>query len=148
MTTKPTNPKDMVAVAKAPLHLVPSTLSVYASLAFAEGASKYGAYNWRIAGVSAAVYKSALDRHLAKWWNGEDADAKTGVPHLASALACIGIILDAALCDKLNDDRPPAAPMAALIDGLEEKVAALYEMHADRHPRHWTIADTGTADGY
>ncbi len=95
MSDKPTNPKDALAVSKLPLHLVPDTVKVYAALAFAEGAAKYGGYNWRVAGVRASVYRSALERHLAKWWNGEWADEKTGVPHLASIIACAGILLDA-----------------------------------------------------
>lgn len=138
---KPTNPKDMVAVTKLPLHLVPSTISAYAALAFAEGAAKYGAYNWRAAGVRASVYKSALQRHLEKWWNGEWADPATGVPHLASVIACAGILLDADLVDKLTDDRPPPAPVSGLIDGMGADVRRIYEMFADRDPHHWTIGD-------
>jgi len=138
---KPTNPKDMVAVTKLPLHLVPSTISAYAALAFAEGAAKYGAYNWRVAGVRASVYKSALQRHLEKWWNGEWADPATGVPHLASVIACAGILLDADLVDKLTDDRPPAADVSRLIDGMEADVRRIWEMFADRAPHHWTIGD-------
>ncbi|CAN7314047.1 DUF5664 domain-containing protein [Bosea sp. LjRoot9] len=139
--TKPTNPKDALAVAKLPLHLVPDTIEAYAALAFAEGASKYGAYNWRVAGVLASVYHSALKRHLAKWHNGEEADPKTGVPHLASIIACAGILLDARLCGKLTDDRPPAAPISDLIDGMEADVARVFAMFADRMPKHFTIED-------
>ncbi len=138
---KPTNPKDMVAVTKLPLHLVPSTISAFAALAFAEGAAKYGAYNWRASGVRASVYKSALQRHLEKWWNGEWADPATGVPHLASVIACAGILLDARLVDKLTDDRPPAAPLSEAIDAMEADVRRIYEMFADRAPRHLTIGD-------
>jgi hypothetical protein len=143
MTDKPTNPKDMAAVAKLPLHLVPSTLQIFAALAFAEGASKYGAYNWRAAGVRASVYISAMERHLAKWKNGEECDATTGVSHLASILACAGIILDARLCGKLTDDRPPLAPVSPLIDGLEQEVRRVYDLFADRAPHHHTIGDDG-----
>lgn len=138
---KPTNPKDTVAVTKLPLHLVPSTLPAFASLAFAEGAAKYGAYNWRASGVRASVYKSALQRHLEKWWNGEWADQKTGVPHLASVIACAGIVLDAGLVGKLTDDRPPSAPVSDLIDGMEADVRRIYEMFAAHSPHHWTIGD-------
>lgn len=138
---KATNPKDEIAADKLPLHLVPSTIEAYAALAFAEGALKYGAYNWRVAGVRASVYRAALKRHLDKWWNGEWADAKTGVPHLASVIACAGIILDARLVDKLTDDRPPPAPMAELVEELEPIVKGLREMFADRQPKHWTIGD-------
>lgn len=141
---KPTNPKDALAVAKLPLHLVPDTIELYAALAFAEGASKYGAYNWRVAGVLASVYHSALKRHLASWHNGEEVDPVTGVPHLASVIACAGILLDAQLCGKLTDDRPPPADVAARIRSAEAEVAKIFALFADRAPRHYTIADGGT----
>ena len=136
---KPTNPKDILAVSKLPPHLVPSTMVVYAAMAFTEGAAKYGAYNWRDAGVRASVYISALERHLAKWKNGEDIDPTTRVHHLASALACIGIILDADLCGKLTDDRPIPAPVGVLIDAAEPIVQRLQGMFADRTPLHRTL---------
>lgn len=139
---KPTNPKDALAVAKLPLHLVPDTIEAYAALAFAEGASKYGAYNWRVAGVLASVYHSALKRHLASWHNGEEADPVTGVPHLASVIACAGILLDAELCGKLTDDRPPRAALAEHIRSAEAEVAKVFGLFADRAPRHYTIADS------
>lgn len=139
--TKPTNPKDAIGASKLPLHLVPDTLRLYAAMAFAEGASKYGAYNWRAAGVRASIYKSALERHLAKWWNGEDCDAKTGVPHLASVIACAAIILDADACDKLNDDRPPPVDIAAMCEVFEKTVADVLEMNRDKNPHHWTADD-------
>lgn len=144
--TKPTNPKDALAVSKLPLHLVPDTIEAYAALAFAEGAAKYGAYNWRIAGVLASIYHSAMKRHLASWHNGEEVDPVTGVPHLASVIACAGILLDAQLCRKLIDDRPPAAPVGDRIRAAEAEVAKVLALFADRQPRHFTIADTASAE--
>ena len=138
---KPTNPKDMAATARLPLYLVPDTLKAFAALAFAEGAAKYGAYNWRRAGVLSSVYISAAERHLAAWKNGEEADPKTGVPHLASAIASICIIMDADLCGKLTDDRPPAAPIAQLQRALEDKVGHIQRLFADRNPHHHTMLD-------
>lgn len=145
MTGKPTNPKDAIGAGKLPLHLVPASIKVYAALAFAEGAAKYGAYNWRIAGVRASIYKSALERHLEKWWNGEDADAITGVPHLASVIACAGVILDAQVCDKLNDDRPPLSPLSPAIDRMADDVARILALFADHSPHHCTRADQRAA---
>lgn len=141
MSAKPTNPKDALALAKLPLHLVPDTIAVYAALAFAEGAAKYGQFNWRVAGVRASIYCSALNRHAAKWWNGEWADEKTGVPHLASIIACAGIILDAKLANRLIDDRPPPVPLANEIDRLEAEVKRILALFADRKPKQWTIGD-------
>lgn len=137
----PTNPKDAAATARVPLHLVPGSLPIYAALAFAEGDLKYGGYNWRVAEVRASVYVSALKRHLERYWNGEWADPKTGVPHLASVLACAGIILDARLVGKLTDDRPPPADVSALIEQAEAGMLHLQDVFSDRAPRRWTIGD-------
>lgn len=139
---KATNPKDAIGSTKLPMHLVPDSAKAYLALAFLEGATKYGAYNWRVAGVRTSIYMAAAQRHQAKFWNGEWADPKTKVPHLASAMACMAIVLDAKLVGKLTDDRPPAAPIGELIDGMSENVQHLIEMHKDMNPRHWTIEDT------
>ncbi len=139
--TKPTNPKDIVAMKKLSLGLVPDTCDVEVALAFLEGALKYGRYNWRIAGVSTSVYVDAIKRHLAKFWNGQNRDKKTRVKHLASIIACATIIMDAELCLKLNDDRPPAAPLDELIDEADDIVAHLQELFKDHKPHQYTIKD-------
>lgn len=129
---KETNPKDAIGSKKHPLNIVPDTLNIYAAMAFAEGGAKYSPFNWRVAGIRASVYKAAHDRHMAKWWNGEDCDPETNVPHLASAIACLAIILDANLCGKMNDDRPPYAPIRELIEECEKVVAFVNELHKDK----------------
>lgn len=138
---KPTNPKDAIGSTKLPLNLVPDTVGIYAAMAFAEGASKYGAYNWRAAGVRFSIYMAAMRRHQKKLWNGQWADPKTKVPHLASVIACAGIIADAKLCGKLVDDRPPAADIERLIAEAEEVVAYVLALNADKSPHHWTVED-------
>lgn len=143
-TTKPTNPKDAVGSTKLPLDLVPDTLHLYAATSFAEGASKYGNYNWRVAGVRASIYKAALERHLKKWWNGEDADEVTGVHHLASVIACAAILLDAKVVGKLTDDRPPKAEIAKLITELEGTVKHLYKLHEHINQVHHTEKEHGS----
>jgi Domain of unknown function (DUF5664) len=140
-TPDPTNPKDMIGATKLPLGLVPDTIDVYAAMAFAEGASKYGAFNWRAAGVRFSIYLEALRRHTIKLSNGEWADPRTNVPHLASIIACAGIIADAKLCGKLVDDRPPVADMGSLIEGCEEVAKHVAALNADKTPHHWTIED-------
>lgn len=140
---KQSNPKDIIGSAKLPVGLCPDIIPAMAALSFMEGASKYGRYNWRIAGVRASIYHDALRRHLAKWWNGEDADQKTGVPHLASVIACAGIILDAQLVDKLTDDRPPrAAKLSGVIDSLDSDLAHLRDLFKGHNPKQFTIADS------
>lgn len=146
--TKPSNPKDIIGSRKLDPGLVPDTVVMLAAMAFTEGALKYGRYNWRIAGIRASIYHAALRRHLAKWWNGQEVDPATNVPHLASAMACLAIIADAELYGKLVDDRPPSPNENAMheqIDGAEKSVAWLKQLFAEHSPKQFTIADTRAA---
>ena len=125
------NPKDAIGVTKASLSLFPDTARMLGALAFAEGAAKYGRYNWRIAGVRASVYVDALNRHMSLWFNGEERDGDTGLSHLASALACVAILIDAQAVGKLKDDRPPRAPVRGVLD----MAAAMTQALARKFPR-------------
>jgi len=140
--SKPTNPKDAVGSTKLAMDLVPESAVAEMAMSFLEGALKYGRYNWREKGVRASIYYSAMRRHMSKWLNGEDEDAVTHVSHLASVMACCAIILDAKLLGKLNDDRPPRAPVSDHIDGLQGKIAHLQELFKDENPYQYTIADS------
>lgn len=142
MELKDTNPKDAIGSTKLPLHLFPTTAIALGSLAFLEGALKYGRLNWRKAGVRATVYVDACKRHLDAWLEGEELAPDTKTPHLANALACIAIIIDARAAGKLVDDRNyGGAGYRALVDELTPHVAYLQALFADKHPRHYTIAD-------
>ena len=136
---KPTNPKDRMATSRLDLSLFPQTAIAYGALAMAEGDLKYGGYNWRVASVSANVYIAALFRHVFKWYNGELADPKTRVPHLASAIASIGVLIDAIECKQLNDDRPPKADIAKLLGEFESKVKHLQSIFPNGHRRYQAI---------
>lgn len=148
--TKDTNPKDAIGSTKLPMHLIPGTAKAVMAIAFLEGALKYGKYNWRVAGVRASIYADAMERHLEKWKNGEDCDPDTNVPHLGSIMACAAILIDAAICGKLTDDRPPEAPVSQQIDMLAEHVLYLQDLYADENPHQFTIEDTehGTTDDH
>ncbi|WP_019919080.1 dATP/dGTP diphosphohydrolase domain-containing protein [Methyloversatilis discipulorum] len=145
--TKPTNPKDAIGTNKLPLHLWPTTATALGCVAFAEGMLKYGRTNWRDAGVRASIYVDAAKRHLDAWFEGEEVAPDSGVPHLANALACIAIIVDAKAAGKLHDDRAyNGSGYRALVEQLTPIVAQLREQHAGKTPRHYTIAD-GAPDG-
>lgn len=139
MDKKDTNPKDRVATSRLDLSLFPATATAYGALAMTEGDLKYGGYNYRHNGVKASIYYAAANRHLDKWFNGEWDDAKTGVPHLASVLACIGILIDATECGKLNDDRPPKCNINALLNNMEKKVIHLQKLFPDGPERYQEI---------
>jgi len=140
--TKDTNPKAAVADGKLPLHLWPTTATALGCLAFLDGALKYGRSNWRVAGVRASTYVDAAKRHLDKWFEGEENDIDSELPHLAHALACVAILVDAGAVDKLNDDRMVNGVESEYIDSLSPHVARLRDLHKDRSPKHYTIDDT------
>ncbi len=105
------NPKTVFGLAKAPLHLVPPALVEGAAEAFANGAEKYGPFNWREKQISSSVYYAACLRHLHAWYDRADAGdlaPDSGVHHVKHAVACLAMILDTMGTDLLNDNRPPA----------------------------------------
>lgn len=107
MNTKPTNPKDIVGVTKAPLHYLPSNVLLEVALGLLEGGCKYGSHNYRKAGVRASVYYDATMRHLMGWWEGEDIDPDSGLSHITKAIASLIVLRDAMQNDMWTDDRPP-----------------------------------------
>lgn len=143
--TKPSNPKDVLGAAKLPLHLWPETATLIGAVALLDGALKYGRSNWRAVGVRASIYVDAARRHINAWFEGEDNDPDSGVPHLGHALACIAILIDAQAVRKLVDDRMLTGGYRALVTELTPHVARLKDVHADKAPKHYTIADAETA---
>ena len=141
LTSKPTNPKDAIGSDKLPLHLWPETASATGCLGLLEGALKYGRSNWRETGVRASIYVDALRRHVAAWFEGEDDDPDSGMPHLGHALACLAIIIDAQAAGRLNDDRAYPGGYRQLVEDLTPLVKTAKANHADKDPKHWTIAD-------
>lgn len=109
MTTKPSNPKDAIGSLKPALSTVPCPVLFELGAAMTEGC-KYGRHNYRVIGVRASVYYDAAMRHLMSWWEGQDIDPDSGLPHIVKAMACMAILRDADLTGNLNDDRPPAVP--------------------------------------
>src|SRR5271166_5735695 len=88
-----TNPKDLIGQKKVALNLVPPSSIIYQALAMEDGAKKYGPYNWRSNKVIASIYVAAAMRHLQQWYDGEELASDSQKPHLAHALACLGIIV-------------------------------------------------------
>lgn len=117
------NPKTAVGAVKAPLALVSPVACALEAEAMAEGARKYGAFNFRKSRVPMMTYLHALKRHVDALLDGEDmvpdgfdevtVDGETslvavgGTTHIGNARACLGIIADAQAIGMLDDDRPP-----------------------------------------
>jgi len=117
------NPKRRVGNLKCPTHTVPPSAKLYLGMAMKDGAEKYGAFNWRKEPISATTYMSAMDRHLAAWFDGEDDAEDSGVHHLAHVMASCALILDSMDCGTLVDDRP--------IKGKSAEVLAQYKEETD-----------------
>jgi hypothetical protein len=140
---KDTNPKDSIGIKKLPLHLVSGVVKAYQAVAHYLGNVKYGAWNYRGAPVTASVYASALMRHFDRWWEGEEFDPTDGTPHLANALCCINILIEAKYGGTLVDDRPPSRDLGPLYTEFEAMMAKIREKYADHPtPKHYTIKDT------
>mgnify|MGYP007099646832 CR=1 FL=1 len=144
MTTKETNPKDTIGSDKIPFHLWPETATVLGTMALLDGALKYGRGNWRHDGARASIYYDACRRHLNKWFEGEDLDPDSGLAHMAHALACLAILVDAREQGVLVDDRQYAAfpgRYADLVNDMTPHVKRLKDLYKDCDPKHWNIFD-------
>lgn len=133
---KPTNPKDRAATDRIDLSLFPDTAVVYGALAMTEGDLKYGGFNYRPSGVLASVYVAALRRHLSKWFNGEECDPLTRVPHLASVIGCAAVLVDSIECGVLQDDRPPKCDVSGLSERTKEIVKHLQQLYPNGPQRY------------
>ena len=138
---KQSNPKDLIGSDKLPLLLWPETATILGSLGLLDGALKYGRSNFRAVGVRSSIYYDATRRHLNAWFEGEELDPDSGLPHLAHALACIAIVVDAQAAGKLNDDRMHKGGYRSLVQEMTPHVKRLKELHIGKNPKHYTIAD-------
>ncbi len=136
--TKPTNPKDMMGVMKAPMSTVSAPVMAEVGVAMLEGALKYGRHNYRAVGVRASVYYDATMRHLMDWWEGQDIDPDSGMSHITKAITSLVVLRDSMIQGNWSDDRPPHSP--EFYAELNQKVAALREKYSDRDPVHYTQA--------
>lgn len=138
-TTKHTNPKDAIGAAKPRFW---SGISWHVlrevSIAFYEGALKYGRHNYRPAGVRGSIYFDAAMDHLTKWFEGEEFDMDTlvegpdgqmfALPHISKAICCLIVLRDSQITGNWVDDRPPVtagpeqlAYLKIIKDGLDRK---------------------------
>lgn len=144
MDTKPTNPKDALGSSKTPLWVLPFRVLRGVGMALFEGALKYGAYNWRDAGVRATIYYDAAINHLGDWWEGEDIDSDSGLSHIDKAIASLVVMRDSMYHGNFVDDRPIKAtgeyPMRT-----DPRVAELIDRYPDPVPAH-TEARRGELD--
>lgn len=105
------DPKGPQGAAKVPFAAVPWAVIAEAAVGMGEGATKYGAHNWRTSGgVEAMTYIAGAMRHLVAYATGEDVDAASGLPHVVKAVSSLMVLRDAQINGVCLDNRPPAVP--------------------------------------
>lgn len=134
---KESNPKDLVGMRKVPFHVIPAEVTAEVGLAMLEGACKYGSHNYRTVGVRASVYYDAALRHLTSFWEGQDVDPESGLPHIVKCLACLYVLRDSQRMGNWVDDRPPVIPSKDnWISELNNLAASLIEKYPEPKPAH------------
>ena len=137
---KPSNPKDIVGIHKAPMSTVSAAVLAEVGVAMLEGAAKYGRHNYRAVGVRSSVYYDGTMRHLMDWWEGTDIDPDSGMHHITKAITSLIVLRDAMIQGMCTDDRPPRS--REFYAELNRRAAAILDKHADKAPRHYTIEDS------
>jgi hypothetical protein len=117
------NPKDRLGMKKVPMTLLPAVGRILGAMAMADGARKYGPYNWRTKKVRMSIYLDAIERHLAALFDGEDFAPDSKVHHLGHVIACASIIADAASIGQLVDDRPTKGNAANALEAYARKLS-------------------------
>ena len=122
------NPKDLIGRRKVSITKLPPVAMLHGAAAMADGAAKYGAYNWRDKPVLASIYVDACLRHLEAWFDGEEEAGDSKVHHLGHAIGCLAVLLDAQETGNLIDDRPITKTVrgtfARVLARLNRKLAA------------------------
>ena len=96
---------------------------------------KYGRHNYRRIGVRASVYYDAALRHLMAFWEGEDIDPDSGLPHIVKAIATMVVLRDGQINELWEDDRPPALP-SGWIDELNARAGEIIDRYPDAPEPH------------
>lgn len=132
---KDTNPKDAIGVSKVPFSTIPGPVMAEVGLAMMEGGLKYGRHNFRVSGVRASVYYDAAIRHLMAFYEGQDIDPDSKLPHIVKVIACMAVLRDSQIQGNWVDDRPPKSPDGWL-ETLNARAKELLVMYPDPVPAH------------
>lgn len=81
---------------KLPMDLIPWRAIERIAAVLEYGARKYAPENWRKVPDPRRRYFAAGMRHLVAWWQGQENDPESGLPHLAHAGACLLFLLEVA----------------------------------------------------
>lgn len=116
------NPKDKIGKTKLAIGLLPSTGVLWGAAACADGAKKYGAYNWRPDKITYTVYLDAMLRHIYCLLDGENKAEDSGHHHLGHIIATASILADAVRNKGVIDDRPYHGHASEIMEEYHVKV--------------------------
>jgi hypothetical protein len=88
--------------------LIPTDSLDYLARMYGAGAAKYEDRNWE-KGYNWSLSYAALMRHAVAFWDGEDDDAETKLPHMASVAFHAFALMHYATSHPELDDRPTNA---------------------------------------
>lgn len=145
--TLPPNPKQAAGDRKPPLGLVPPSAIVAMAEAMADGAAKYGAYNWRDLPVEVMTYLHANLRHVAAFLDGEECAPDSGRHHLAHAMASLAIVYDAIQCGCAIDNRPKPGAAGRLIEAAAAREDTRYVAGEALARKTWIVKASTSAGG-
>lgn len=89
---------------KAQFHLTPFIAMEGAGRVLAFGAKKYEDHNWRKGMDWSRMFDAAM-RHMVQFWQGQDNDPETGLPHINHALVCLMFLSEYQATETGTDDR-------------------------------------------
>ena len=121
-----TNPKKQFGDSKAPFNFYPVSAVAEMALVMAQGAHKYGSFNFRETVIDTDTYTGAINRHFALWQDGEDDDPEGGL-HLAAIMACCSLIIDAQKTGRLKDVRSKTGTVRPALEEAGERFKAWKE---------------------
>lgn len=141
MSSKPTNPKDLVGVRKSPISTVSTTTLAEAAHALQDLTALQ-----QTPLHASAAYNVAMSALLG-WWEGAEQFPLPTAHAIPTAMAALFLLRQAMILssngatDRYVDDRPRpgSAPFYPQLNALAGKVL---DAHADKNPRHFTIEDS------
>ena len=122
-------PKSDSGNLKVPMSaLSPAVLSEVA-VAMQEGHYKYGLFDYLKRGASSSTYYDAAERHLMRWFAGEDIDEDSNLSHITKTISALMVLRHAEIQGDIRDDRPQKAP-PEFFKQLDAKAKALRSKYA------------------
>jgi hypothetical protein len=142
MSSKLTNPKDMVGVRKAPISTVSTT-----ALAEAAHAMAHLKHLRKSPLQASEAYDCAMSALLG-WWEGAENFPLPQAHAIPTAMGTLILLRQAMILSAngkqglLHDDRPQQGTFVPFYPQLNELAGKVIDVHADKNPRHFTIADS------